>query len=73
MVRSIGVGLVSLSIVLFGVGAFLGTNFGNNSLTGNVVGSSGLGFMDILHGMTFAFSILALVMGMIFLNYTRRP
>jgi len=71
MVRNIGVGLISLSIVLFGIGAFLDFNYGKNSLTGNVIGTSDFGFFDFLHGLTFAFSIIGLVMGFVFLNHSR--
>ena len=72
MVRIIGIGLISLSIVLFGFGAFLGISYGQNSLTGNVIGNNSFGFFDILHGLTFAFSFLALVMGTVFLNYSKQ-
>lgn len=71
MVRNIGVGLISLSIILFGVGAFLDFNYGKSPLTGNVVGASDFGFFDFLHGVTFAFSIIGLIMGFVFLNHSK--
>ena len=50
---------------------FIGIGYTNNSITGNVVGISDFGFFDFLHGMAFASSAVGLLMGLVFLRYSK--
>lgn len=74
MVKIIGALLIGISLIAFLLGAFIDINYGSDvQLTGNAVTNIinqpdiDLGFMDYAGATMFAFSVIALIMGLLFL------
>ena len=73
MVKLIGVFLILSSIIALAAGAFIDLNYASDGITGNVVSniisqpSVNLGFFDYVEGFAFSYSIISLLMGIVFL------
>ena len=74
MVKLIGVFLIVSSVVSLMLGSIIGINYGTGTqLTGNMISNIveqplvHLGFYDYLEAIIFSYSIISLIIGMVFL------
>ena len=74
MVKLIGVLLIVSSLLSLIAGAYIDARYGNNpQITGNAVSNIltqpkiGLGFADYFEGIALSYSIISLIMGIVFL------